>query len=945
MPSMRHAGFVPALLLLPIGLAAARAQTVQPPVFRAGTDILLVDVSVVDGQGNPLSDLAAPEFTVKVDGEVRPILTAEYIAFVGPDASRSTDLTDLDDATQFSSNSGALGGRLIVIVIDQGNIRPGYGRAVAGEVGRLLDRLTASDRIALVTIPAPGPSVDFTTDHDRLQRELGNVTGRGTSMRGSYNVSESEALDFSSGLNPQIEESIITRECREYAVNTEAHAICASMLEIEIDGIAGEIRERSTRSITALRATVKALGRIAGPKTLIYISEGLVTQDRYEEISDIGLLAAEAQVTIDVVLLDVPRANLARRLPPTTAIRDRQLREEGLETIAGLARGALIRDIGAGGRAFARLARELSGYYLLGVEPAERDRDGQSHSIEVTVTRRDAIVRSRRQFRLATGEPANVSVEDRLIETLQAPLSAVDLPLRVASYAFQDTESPNVRVVVAAEMDRAGPIAGSETAPGAITFGYVLTGPEGKVVASEARQATGVPGEALAGLRYVTTLVLEPATYTLKLAAVDGDGRQGSVEHSVQAWKMADEPFAVGDLLLADAPVARSGRPPGVMARPVSGELAAYTELYSSDPSMLETVQVRIEIAKDENGPALAEGDALVKRDAEGRRATVQTILPVSQLPPGPYVARAIMSTGGETIGKLVRLFEVPHGLATAGPGRSEPTGATDELSSLVAATIGRLEGGALLGAEATSFLLEAASARESDGSTALPPLAEDARAGRFGEAARLALAAGDHVMASLLAGLERLALHDHTDAHTQFRVAQRLSPTFSPAVFYLGASHAIAGRDDDAARLWRDLSIAGSTSAGTVGLVADFWLRRGDGAAALAVLDAASESVPEPDALLRRRAMAYALADRPADALATFDEHLARHASDEDALLVAMRVLYQVHVAGGFVDSLDADGARAARYRQAYEAASGSRQALVAGWADVVTADGATRD
>ena len=45
-----------------------------------------------------------------------------------------------------------------------------------------------------------------------------------------------------------------------------------------------------------------------------------------------------------------------------------------------------------------RILRELSGYYLIGVEPDERDRDGRPHRLNVSVGRAGVTVRSRREF-------------------------------------------------------------------------------------------------------------------------------------------------------------------------------------------------------------------------------------------------------------------------------------------------------------------------------------------------------------------------------------------------------------------------------------------------------------------------------------------------------------------------------------------------------------------
>ena len=51
--------------------------------------------------------------------------------------------------------------------------------------------------------------------------------------------------------------------------------------------------------------------------------------------------------------------------------------------------------VGAGRFAFDRVLRESSGYYLLGVEPATEDRDGQPRALKVRVNLKGVTVRNR----------------------------------------------------------------------------------------------------------------------------------------------------------------------------------------------------------------------------------------------------------------------------------------------------------------------------------------------------------------------------------------------------------------------------------------------------------------------------------------------------------------------------------------------------------------------
>ena len=57
----------------------AKPKPEQGPTFRTGVELVMVDVGVSDERGRPVSDLLPPDFVVKIDGDVRKVVSAEHV--------------------------------------------------------------------------------------------------------------------------------------------------------------------------------------------------------------------------------------------------------------------------------------------------------------------------------------------------------------------------------------------------------------------------------------------------------------------------------------------------------------------------------------------------------------------------------------------------------------------------------------------------------------------------------------------------------------------------------------------------------------------------------------------------------------------------------------------------------------------------------------------------
>src|SRR5688500_2433828 len=70
--------------LAPTGLAQAPSPKPHSPIFRAGVEPATVDVTALDTKGRQITDLAAADFEVEIDGDRRQVTSAEYVRSVDP---------------------------------------------------------------------------------------------------------------------------------------------------------------------------------------------------------------------------------------------------------------------------------------------------------------------------------------------------------------------------------------------------------------------------------------------------------------------------------------------------------------------------------------------------------------------------------------------------------------------------------------------------------------------------------------------------------------------------------------------------------------------------------------------------------------------------------------------------------------------------------------------
>ena len=664
MPGQRLLGIGLFVVAVSAALAAQTAQ--QRPTFRSGIDLIEVDASVIDGDGVPIADLEPSDFSVTVDGEPRRVLQAHFdLLRPERDAGRPTPVAE---DVFYTSNTDATRGRLIVIAVDEESILFGEGRHVMRAASEFVDSLSPGDRVSLVAVPQPGVYLDFTSNHDRVRDAVAGMSGLARRRVGTLNIGVWEAFQIIERNDVPLRERVIARVCPDVGLGDDPTAgaldgqafnlfVCQQRVEVESRQIVQESRLRAEDMRYGLQDILCALREVEGPKVLLWISGGHVVDGTEMTMRALEDLVVEARTTLYVMMVDEPLGgDITQATSPPSPTQDRRLREEGLHMAASMTRGTVFRAHFNPDPIFARLERELSGYYLLGVESRPNDRDKARRKIEVSVRREGARVRARREVMFAAAE-VDESAEGRLGRMLRSPVPNRELPVRVATYAYQLAEGEQqVRVVVAAELGVSPPL----------TMGFMLKDPAGNVVVTGTKEIAAQPTEIPAGQLLETSfdITVEPGTYSLRVAAVDEAGQGGSVEHPVHARSSSDGHFSVGALLVADQ--ANGMRPP-VEARVSSGRLLAFTELYADSAEVWQDVAVHLDVADDATGPARTEGTTTIPGPGlDPFRRAVLADLAVDHLPPGRYVVRARVMHDSIEVAHIHRPFRITAPYAPA---------------------------------------------------------------------------------------------------------------------------------------------------------------------------------------------------------------------------------------------------------------------------------------
>jgi VWFA-related protein len=671
---MKRSAFVTSLSYLFIAVLAVPATPQNSPQYtlRTSTELVLVNVTVRDKQGNFVRDLKAEDFRLAEDGKAQEILSVDV---ENTDAIAASDvqvpnllgnLNPFSAAKPADPNSSKAepapdttfkDRRLIVLFFDLSSMQPDeVERAADSAVDYVKRQMAPADLVGVVSLANKLNVVqDFTTDRDQLQRVLDSLN-------------PSSAQGFQEGTTGDSDSGEDTGQ-----------AFTADDTEFNIFN--------TDRRLQALQSLAQTLGKIDQKKSVIYFSSGMSrtgveNQSQLRAATNAAVRANLSFYTVDVRGLQaiVPGGDASSASQRGTgaysgkAIQTQYdstfASQETLVTLASDTGGRAFLDTNDFRPAFSRVQEDTAMYYVLAYRSSNTAKDGRFRRITVTVKRPDLKIDFRRgyyaeaDFQHSTKE----SREQQLQEQIASDLPNTDLPVYLSSGYFRLSETRYfmpISLVVpgsaipftrASDEDRAtldilGVVSDSNKRP----FGTLRDTIKLGVNTSQDVKRKNV--------QYDSGFLLPPGKYHLKFVLRENQtGQIGSFETDTTVPNLKDAPVKVSTVIASnqkqpakqkkDNPLVRGGSEliPSVTHVFSSGQhLYLYYEIYdparSTEADVKEKSAIRVLTnATFFKGNTRTYETPLVRAEQmdvpDRRAATFELDIPLTTLKPGFYTCQ-----------------------------------------------------------------------------------------------------------------------------------------------------------------------------------------------------------------------------------------------------------------------------------------------------------------
>ena len=462
-------------------LASEVLAVAQRPTFRAGTDLVRVDVVVRDKNGAVVRGLKQDDFIVQEDGKAQQISSFDFEEISTTAAAPVGDVPSILGLSQLQAAASAptvtvaptgragappppvppgidekpqqdmQGRRMVMLLFDTSAMQPEeVDRAVKSANHYVETQMTSADVVAVASV---GQSLtilhEFTADRDVLKTTLG-------------------ALDSTSGTGF---EQPVAADTSDVTADTDPADLPLDDSEFGIFN--------NDRRLRAMRVLCEALSKVEQKKALMYFSGGMSRSGSDNEVELRAVTNTCNRANTSIYTVD--SRGLTAVVPGGAAgggggrggggggrgggagssvfsgrsmlnqFASLNSSQETLTTLAADTGGQAFLDTNDFAPAFTRMQRDMSAYYLLGYRTTNGSKDGKFRKISVKLknTTNGYRLEARAGY-YAEADFAHLDKNNRerqLQEQIAAAVSATDVPV-VAGTSWFRVESDRFYVPI-----------------------------------------------------------------------------------------------------------------------------------------------------------------------------------------------------------------------------------------------------------------------------------------------------------------------------------------------------------------------------------------------------------------------------------------------------------------------------------------------------------------
>jgi VWFA-related protein len=528
----------------------------QRPTFSTTTNVVIVNVTVLDRNGKPIENLTKDDFELYEDGKLQKLQAVDFQhlnntvlpAVDSPEAQLPPPPKGYNPerekaAIQNTMLSKYQDRRLMILLFDFSSMQPAEQmRAKNAAIKFLNSQMTASDTVSVMIYGSSLQTLlDFTSDRDLLINTI---------QKFRIGEASENAIFADAGADSEDQSGQFVAD------ETEFNIFNADL------------------KLAALEDAARKLGQYPEKKALIYISSG-IQKNGVDNQSQLRATTNTA-VRANVAFYPIDARGLSALVPGGDATQagavgsklysgagQRSLKEnfnnqqETLDTLARDTGGKALLDSNDLTEGIRQVQQDFSSYYVLSYVSSNTAQDGRYRRIQVKLAPKDANLRAKLDYRQGYFGPTTFArmkaadKEAQLAQALQSDNPVTDLPIAVEVDYFRlerDKYFAPISVKIpgsalafhsrgakqATELDFIAEVFDIRNRPAATVRDTIPLKVDSTVAGQVVRKS----------IQYDTGVTLTPGSYRLRFVAREnGEGKTGTFE----------TPFTIPDLAAGQA--------------------------------------------------------------------------------------------------------------------------------------------------------------------------------------------------------------------------------------------------------------------------------------------------------------------------------------------------------------------------------------------------------